>query len=97
MDTKILEELLNFGSEWKVEKINFDKTSNEINIYLKFNLHAYKSVHKGYNGLHDYRDFRRWRHLNIFQYKTYINARIPRIKDKQGHIRSVQVPWADTM
>ena len=35
-----------------------------------------------------------WRHLNFWQYKTYIHARVPRIKNGEGKISMVDVPWA---
>jgi len=37
---------------------------------------------------------RTWRHLNFFQYRTYIHARVPKVSDGQGHCPSVRVPWA---
>lgn len=37
---------------------------------------------------------RTWRHLNFFQYKTYIHASMPKVSDGQGHCPTVQAPWA---
>jgi len=37
---------------------------------------------------------RQWRHLNLFQYKAYIKARVPRINTKDG-VKTVEVPWAN--
>ena len=39
---------------------------------------------------------RTWRHLNFFQYKTYIHARVPKIRIGKGKGTSstVRVPWA---
>jgi len=36
---------------------------------------------------------REWRHMNLFQYKTYLHARVPRIYTPEG-VKQVQVPWA---
>ncbi|HOT86103.1 MAG TPA: helix-turn-helix domain-containing protein [Thermotogota bacterium] len=36
---------------------------------------------------------REWRHINLFQHKTYLHARIPRIYTPEG-VKQVQVPWA---
>lgn len=86
--------LLNFGSEWKVEKIQHDWQTDEVDVFVKWvgDLKA-NSGEK----IYDYREIRRWRHLDILQYKTFISARIPRIKDSLGKVRSLDVPWADTM
>ena len=95
MTEYFFEELLNFGSQWHVERVvvNID---NEVDIFLKFDLQEYKNIHsETYEFIHDYSDYRRWRHLDILQFKTFINAKIPRIKDKNGKITSVRVPWAD--
>lgn len=35
-----------------------------------------------------------WRHLNFFQYRCYIHARVPRIDCKGHGIRTVDIPWA---
>ncbi len=45
--------------------------------------------------IYDFRPERVWRHLDMWQYKTYIKARIPRCKLPDGKYASVQVPWAD--
>lgn len=34
-----------------------------------------------------------WRHLNFFQYRCYIHARVPRIKCDRHGVRTVNVPW----
>ena len=46
--------------------------------------------------VHDYRPYRRWRHLDILQYKCYIMAKIPRLKGKDGKVKSLEIPWADS-
>ncbi len=35
-----------------------------------------------------------WRHLNFFQYRCYIHARVPCIECEQHKVRLVEVPWA---
>ena len=37
---------------------------------------------------------RTWRHLNFFQYRTYIHAQIPRVECKEHGVKTVSVPWA---
>jgi transposase len=94
MTEEFFEKLLNFGKEWKVERIDFNE-NNEVDIYLKWNLEAHKKANKyTYEFVHDYRKYRRWRHLDILQFKTFINAKIPRIKSKDVTIQSVKTPWA---
>ncbi len=42
--------------------------------------------------VHDTRE-RVWRHLNFFQYRCYIHARVPRTKCEGHGVRTVDVPW----
>lgn len=37
---------------------------------------------------------RTWRHLNFWQYETYLHARVPKISDGSGYCPTVRVPWA---
>jgi transposase len=37
---------------------------------------------------------RTWRHLNFFQYETYLHARVPRVECETCGIKVVNVPWA---
>lgn len=86
--------LLNLGQDWRVEKIEHDSESDEVDIFVKWvGLGSLKSDDK----LYDYRDLRRWRHLDIMQYKTFISAHIPRIIGSNGKVKSLEVPWADSM
>jgi len=76
--------------------VEFDDVTQEIDIYARFNLESYKEKNcDSYNGIYDYRDYRRWRHLDILQYKCFIKAKIPRLIDKDGKIKSLDVTWAD--
>jgi transposase len=91
---EFFEKLLDFGSEWRIERIEFN-SNDEVDIYVKWDLSEHKKAHEDdFELIHDYRDYRRWRHLDILQYKTFIVAKIPRVKSKDGKIRSVSTPWA---
>jgi len=46
--------------------------------------------------IYDFRKARSWCHLDLWQYQTYLTARIPRYKDNFGKCKSVSVPWTDT-
>lgn len=35
-----------------------------------------------------------WRHLDFFQYRTYIHAEVPRVKCGEHGVKTVTVPWA---
>lgn len=88
--------LLPLDSSWDISNIDFRESTGEVHIYLCWNSLDYKSLHPGiYGGIHDYSVMRTWRHLDIFQYKTFIHAKIPRLKDKDGNVYKISIPWAD--
>ncbi len=39
-------------------------------------------------------DDKTWQHLNFFQHKCFLHARVPRLLLPNGKVRMVQVPWA---
>ena len=37
---------------------------------------------------------RSWQHLNFFEHNCFIHARVPRIEQKSGKVKTVTVLWA---
>lgn len=73
--------------------MNFKPDNNDVDIHLTFQKEVYKPNQiKGF--VYDYREIRRWCHLDFMQYKTWITAKIPRVLSTDGTIKSVKVPWA---
>ena len=88
--------LLSFPSYWIVEKIEHDSETDDVFIYVRFDTKEYKKNHADlYHGLHDYNSYRTWRHLDILQYNTYIKAQLPRIKDANGNIKTLEPYYLD--
>ena len=81
------------NSLWSVIDIVVDHLQEEIHVEVVFNQEFYKYKGKKLR-LYDKRPARQWRHLDLWQFKTYIVARVPRIKTELG-IMSIPVPWAD--
>ena len=50
-------------------------------------------VCKALCGVHDTIE-RRWRHMNFFQYRCELVARVPRTRCRTDGVHQVQVPWA---
>ena len=88
--------LLSFPSYWVVEKIEYDSLSNQVYIYVNFCTKNYKKTNSDtYFGIHDYGGYRLWRHLDILQYKTFIKARLPRLKRENNKIETLEPSWGD--
>jgi transposase len=77
----IFQAALGLGEEWMVVKTDFNAHENRLDIYLDFkpgtlfSCPVCQQPGKAYDSSE-----RTWQHLNFFQYKTYIHARLPRIK-----------------
>lgn len=89
---------LGLDSPWVIEKVTLQKdqgsTFGQLNIHINFERGAkFKDEFGDFNPVHD-TSSHQWQHLNFFQHECYIHARVPRVKDKSGKVKTVQVPWA---
>ncbi|WP_047267397.1 ISL3 family transposase [Marinitoga sp. 1197] len=87
---RFFEKILNINEPWRIEKIEQD--GNKVNIYVNFKRGAKFEINGKRYGAYDTVK-KTWRHLNLFQYETYIHARVPRIKTEDG-IKIIEVPWS---
>jgi hypothetical protein len=85
--------LLPFNRDWSVSSVVTDESKGEIFVYLRYSLDYVISDTVQYP-VYDYRPERQWRHLDLWHFKTYLVARVPRYKDSKGFYHSVEVPWA---
>lgn len=93
-ENNILEKiLLPLNTDWTVFSVERNERTEEIFVKLR-----YKFEYVEYNGvrypIYDHRKERKWRHLDLWQYKTYLAAQLPRYKDNLGNFKTVEAPWA---
>lgn len=87
---------LGFKKPWKVMDIKFSKDEGRLDLKIDFQkgtAFPCPSCEEGRCPVHDTKE-RTWRHLNFFQYETYLHARVPRVKCGRCGIKQVEVPWA---
>ncbi len=93
---EILIEILDLGEGWIIMDKKIDKKIKEIDIFIEFiSSTGYFPRNKELLNVYDYSRSRRIRHLDLFEYKCYLNARIPRVKDGKLGIRNIALKWAD--
>ena len=85
--------LLHNDNNWEIENVTCNDDDEEIHVKLRYRWKSV-TVQSGTYPIYDYRHERNWRHLDLWQYKTYLDASIPRYKDSEGKVVSVEVPWA---
>lgn len=84
--------LLQNNDDWEIEGVVCDDSVEEIRITLKYR-HSTIKVDGNEFPILDFRHERSWRHLDMWQYKTVLEAKIPRYRDGDN-VKSVPVPWA---
>jgi hypothetical protein len=78
---------------WEVKEIKVDDVLGEVHVHLHYPKNKIEIAGKEYK-LYDHRSERKWRHLDLWQYKTFIYARVPRYESEEG-VKTLGVPWAD--
>jgi transposase len=89
---------LNLASPWYVKSLNLEKFEGskrgQLDIYIDFVVGAkFSDFTNTPCGVYDTSE-RSWQHLNFFEHNCFIHARVPRIKQSDGIIKTVEVPWA---
>lgn len=85
-------------SPWYIEVISLDLPKGELNITVNFKRGSkFEYVDKQTGETGEYKAYdtqeKKWRHMNFFQYRCYLHARIPRVKLGDGKIKQVKAPW----
>jgi len=89
--------LLNLGNNWKINDMVVNKNFKEIDIYIEYNSSVgICSKTQKECKIYDLGEERRIRHLDLFEYKTYLNVRIPRVKNDKSDITIMKLDWAGT-
>ena len=79
---------------WYVKEVVFDKERLQLDVYLGFKKgHLFLADDTQYYTAYDTVE-RRWEHLNFFQHKCYLHAKVPRVMQSDGKIKTQEVPWA---
>jgi transposase len=87
---------LGLAKPWHVVDFRFSKEEGRLDLEIDFSKGAKFSCPScGREECEVYdTKARTWRHLNFFQYQTYLHARVPRVRCERCGIRQVEVPWA---
>ena len=80
---------------WKVVSCDFDPSAKSLTISIDFEPGSrFPDPETGEPcSVHDTVQ-RTWQHLNFFEHRTLLKARVPRIRTAAGGVKNVEVPWA---
>ena len=89
------EALLGLEPPWRVEDVDLRLEQGEVVVRVEPEGQRWACPEcRVRMHVHDYA-VRRWRHLDTCQFKTIIEARVPRVKCSEHGTTTVQVPWAE--
>lgn len=94
-DTKLYEQLLGLERPWHVKDVDLQLDEGEVVVSVEADRQLWGCPECGKKmRIHDYAT-RRWRHLDSCQFKTILEARVPRVKCMEHGTVTVKVPWAE--
>ena len=95
-DKELYTQLLGIQPPWRVRKVDLRLDAGEVHVYLELDPSVQlvcpvcgREV-PGY----DTRE-RRWRHLDMFQYRTFLITDVPRVNCPDDGVHQIKVPWSD--
>jgi len=95
-DKELYAQILGIRSPWQVSRVELALSAGEVTVHVeqkggvKQRCPHCGTVSPGYDSRP-----RRWRHLDTCQYKTYLEADIPRVNCPEHGVVTVGVPWAE--
>jgi transposase len=89
---------LGLSGPWRVTRTEFDGEAAQLDLYLDFERGARfacpaQDCAQGACVVHDTAD-KTWRHMDFFQHKAFLHARLPRVCCPEHGVRQVSVSWA---
>jgi len=95
--TNLFQMAFGLSSPWYVKDISFNTTETDekqLSIHIDFRRGAKFIDSSGVVcSVHDTVQ-REWQHLDFFQHRCILHARVPRIKSSNCEVKQVDVPWA---
>jgi transposase len=87
--------LLNLPKPWAVERMELNHIDQEAHVWLTHGLVHFPCPQcQADSPVHDHTAERTWRHLDLWKAKTFIHARLPRVRCAKHGVLQIEVPWA---
>jgi len=95
-DTDLFQLALGLSAPWTVTRSTFDAEGGQLDLHIDFargSRFACAACGREGCAVHDTRE-ETWRHLDFFQHRTLLHARVPRVTCPACGVRKVATPWA---
>jgi len=89
-------QILGLTAPWKTSSVELHDSSSEVVVTVSYDREFLASCPICQRPCRHYDTrYRRWRHLDTCQYKTIIQADVPRVECSEHGVLTTQVPWSD--
>jgi transposase len=95
-DSELFQRALGLQEPWQVVDVRFDAEQRRLDLRIDFpkgSRFACPECGRGGCEVHDTEE-KTWRHLDFFQHRAYLTARVPRVICPEHKVKQVEVPWA---
>ena len=95
-DTDLFQLALGLSSPWAVRRSEFDAVEGRLDLYVDFargGRFACAQCGREDCAVHDTKE-ETWRHLDFFQHRALLHARVPRVTCGECGVHKVATPWA---
>ncbi len=95
-DLALFKAALGLTEPWQVTSVEFDPAAKRLDLRIDFGRGAtFCCPECGRSGLKA-RDTeeKTWRHMDFFQHRAFLTARVPRVECPEHKVRQVALPWA---
>jgi transposase len=93
--SEVLSKVLEVKSPWHIREIDVHKGTKSVNVFIdykegsQFPCADCEQLCNVYDS-----SYRVWRHLNLFEYRCYLNVKVPRTKCYKHKVRVIkEIPW----
>jgi len=85
-------------SPWFIKSVQLEIEKGELNIEIDFPKGSeFQYVEEETGEIQYYKAYdtsiKTWRHMNFFQYRCYLKARIPRVQTTNGKVKQIKASW----
>lgn len=95
-DTELYAKMLGLQAPWKVTAVDFSPLQRAVTVFVAADSEwQWTCPHCGQSVPRYDKRRRQWRHLDTMQFKTLLDAEVPRVECPAHGVSQVQVPWAE--
>lgn len=95
-DTEFYQQILGLVAPWKVVEVNIEMEERQVHVRVAVDSKTKWADPRSKQAAHIHKwSERKWRHLDTCQFETFIVARVPSVKNPDGSVEEVAVPWAE--